>query len=52
MKLEKCRFMTMSVEYLGHRVDKDGMHPLKLKIHGIVSVPSRRSLNYKSSLEW
>ena len=36
----KCEFRTSSVEYLGHRIDEDGLHPLKDKIAAIVDVPS------------
>ncbi|RXN15243.1 Retrovirus-related Pol poly from transposon opus [Labeo rohita] len=27
VKLSKCQFMQSSVEYLGHRIDKEGLHP-------------------------
>ena len=36
----KCEFRTSSVEYLGHRIDEDGLHPLNDKIAGIVDAPS------------
>ena len=36
----KCKFRTSSVEYLGHRIDEDGLHPLKDKIAAIVDAPS------------
>ena len=36
----KWEFRTFSVEYLGHRIDEDGLHPLKDKIAVIVDVPS------------
>ena len=36
----KCEFRTSSVEYLGHRIDEDGLHPLKDKIAAIVDAPS------------
>ena len=36
----KCEFGTSSVEYLGHRIDEDGLHPLKDKIAAIVDAPS------------
>ena len=27
LKLSKCSFMSVSVEYLGHRIDSQGFHP-------------------------
>ena len=35
-----CEFRTSSVEYLGHRIDEDGLHPLKDKTAAIVDAPS------------
>ena len=32
---KKCEFMKSSVTYLGHRIDKDGLHPLPDKIEAI-----------------
>ena len=40
MNQSKCEFRTSSVEYLGHRIDEDGLHPLKDNIAGIVDAPS------------
>ena len=36
----KCEFRTSSVEYMGHRIDEDGLHSLKDKIAAIVDAPS------------
>ena len=36
----KCKFRTSSVEYLGHRRDEDGLHPVKDKNVAIVDAPS------------
>lgn len=30
-RMSKCQFLQNSVEYLGHRIDKDGIYPLKNK---------------------
>ena len=43
LKLEKCRFMEDSVEYLGHRVDSKGLHTTDSKLKAIVDVPSPRN---------
>ena len=34
MQKQKCRFMMNSVEYLGYRVDAEGIHPVPKKVHG------------------
>ncbi|PAA73574.1 hypothetical protein BOX15_Mlig008794g1 [Macrostomum lignano] len=39
-KLEKCQFMQTSISYLGHRIDADGLHPIKDKVEAIVSAPA------------
>ena len=54
----KCEFRTASVEYMGHRIDENGLHPLKDKIAAIVDAPTnvleRRSylglINYYAKL--
>ena len=43
LKLEKCRFMEDSVEYLGHRVDSKGLHTTDSKLKAIVDAPSPRN---------
>ncbi len=39
VKLSKCQFMQTSVEYLGHRIDKEGLHPTEEKVAAIVNAP-------------
>ena len=36
----KCEFRTSSLEYMGRRIDEDGLHLLKDKIASIVDAPS------------
>ena len=43
LKLEKCRFMEDSVEYLGHRVDSKGLHTTDSKLKAIVDAPPPRN---------
>ncbi len=45
LKLSKCKFMTESVEYLGHRIDADGIHPLSDKIKAITEAPTPRNVS-------
>ena len=36
---EKCTFFSSSVEYLGHRIDAEGRHPLESKLQAIREAP-------------
>ena len=40
LKTKKCQFMKPSLECLGHRVDKEGFHPVEAKVQAIKDVPS------------
>ena len=40
LKLEKCEFLTTHVEYLGHVVIKEGIHPVPSKAEAIVNAPT------------
>ena len=44
VKLAKCEFMKASVEYLGHRVSSQGLHPLESKQDAIVQAPEPQNL--------
>ena len=37
---EKCAFQQCEVSYLGHMIDKNGLHPLKNKVEAIVNAPA------------
>ena len=39
-KRAKCVFMSDKVDYLGHRIDADGLHTLASKVDAIVRAPS------------
>ncbi|XP_056135313.1 uncharacterized protein K02A2.6-like, partial [Lampris incognitus] len=39
VKRAKCDFMQEKVEYLGHLIDKEGLHPTETKIAAIVNAP-------------
>ncbi|XP_072172462.1 uncharacterized protein [Diadema setosum] len=45
VKPQKCEFFKDSVEYLGHRVDKDGLHPMKCKVNAIKNAPTPRNIS-------
>ncbi|XP_048244738.1 uncharacterized protein K02A2.6-like [Haliotis rufescens] len=40
LNAQKCKFMVGSVEYLGHKIDAQGLHPLDEKVKAIVSAPA------------
>ena len=40
VKKPKCKFMVPSVEYLGHRIDAEGLHPLHEKVEAVKQAPS------------
>ncbi|XP_039618075.1 uncharacterized protein K02A2.6-like [Polypterus senegalus] len=44
VKQAKCSFMQESVEYLGHQIDKDGLHPTKEKVSAILEAPEPKNI--------
>ena len=42
---EKCAFQQCEVNYLGHMIDKNGLHPLKNKVEAIVNAPAPTNTN-------
>ena len=41
---EKCSLSQPSVQYLGHMIDKNGLHPLTDKIKAISDAPSPKNV--------
>ena len=39
LRLDKCKFFQTSVEYLSHRIDKNGLHPTTEKVNAVVKAP-------------
>ena len=39
IKLEKCQFRVPVIDFLGHRVNKDGILPLPAKVEAIQTYP-------------
>ena len=39
LKKEKCKFLVPSVEYLGHVIDENGLHPSESKVKAIKEAP-------------
>ena len=44
LKMKKCEFLKPSVEYIGHGVDKHGLHALPSKVKAIVAAPAPRNV--------
>ena len=44
LKRDKCTFMTTSVQYLGYRIDGEGMHPTQAKLKAIKEVCTPRNV--------
>ena len=44
LKKNKCVFMTSEVEYLGHRISKDGLQPSESKVEAITKAPSPKNV--------
>ena len=44
LKKSKCEFLKSSVEFLGHRIDAEGLHTLPSKLQAIVDAPEPRNL--------
>jgi len=45
LNLEKCFFLQPNLEYLGHTIDKDGVHPTQEKVQAIKEAPQPRSVS-------
>lgn len=44
LKRSKCAFMQKEVEYLGHRVDAKGLHPVEKKVKAIMDAAAPTSI--------
>lgn len=40
LKLEKCTFLRSQIKFLGHRVDRDGIHTLDDKVRAVTNFPT------------
>lgn len=45
VKAQKCEFFQNSVEYLGHKMYKDSLHPTKGKVDAIQNTPTPRNIS-------
>ena len=49
LKRHKCTFTAPSVEYLGHVIDQDGLHPSEEKVRPIKQAPRTRNVTELNS---
>lgn len=52
LNLDKCEFSRNSEEFLGHRIDSEGIHPTDEKIKAIFSINSPTSVTELKSLRY
>ena len=45
LKKNKCAFMLSRVEYLGHFISAEGLHPSPGKVKAIVEAPAPQNVN-------
>ena len=45
LKKQKCYFLQESVNFLGHRIDAQGIHPVAEKIKAVQNAPSPRNVS-------
>eukprot|EP00731_Ephydatia_muelleri_P017950 Em0010g1048a len=44
LRKDKCVFHSHSVDFLGHRIDAEGIHPLPSKVEAMVKAPAPRNI--------
>ena len=44
VRIAKCRFMKPAAEYLGHVIDKAGLHPIPAKVEAVKEAPTPTSV--------
>ena len=44
LKKDKCEFLKESIEFLGHKIDSDGLHALPDKVEAIASAPKPQNI--------
>lgn len=49
LKLSKCVFMEKQVTYMGHEVDKEGIHPCQDKVNDIKNAPAPKNVTQLKS---
>ena len=45
LRVNKCSFLQNSIIYLGHRIDKDGLHPTESKVKAVKEAPNPQNVS-------
>ena len=45
LKKSKCKFLITEIEYLGHRITKEGLKPTQLKVRAIAQAPRPKNVS-------
>ena len=45
LRVNKCSFLQNSIIYLGHRIDKDGLHPTESKVKAVKEAPTPQNVS-------
>ena len=48
-RLSKCQFFQDSIEYLGHMIDKEGIHTLKRKVEALTNAKTPQNVEQLQS---
>ena len=45
LKKSKCKFLMTEIEYLGHKISKEGLKPTQLKVQAITQAPQPKNVS-------
>ena len=45
LKKSKCKFLMTEIEYLGHRITKEGLKPIQLKVRALAQAPRLKNVS-------
>ncbi|XP_077519785.1 uncharacterized protein LOC144129492 [Amblyomma americanum] len=48
LRLEKCSFRQEAVTYLGHKIDREGLHPIEKHVGAIAQAPNPQNVQHDS----
>lgn len=45
LRIDKCKFRQPSVTYLGHRIERQGLHPIEKNVDAVMQAPRPRNVS-------